>query len=130
MLKAVKQKVEEPGLTFCLKKVFLDHESAALKAFQQIFPDTNLKGCDFHFNQCLIKKVPEFGLMKANRGNSSVRKCIQLIAALAHVPLERMNDGWLVAMEECPLTEYPRLEKYNDYLIHTRLENIPMPRSL
>ena len=44
--------------------ITLDFEQSAISSLKQIFPDAILKVCNFHYNQCLYKKVQELGLQK------------------------------------------------------------------
>ena len=38
-------------------KSFLDFEQGAIKAFKEEFPGVDFKGCNFHFTQCIWRKI-------------------------------------------------------------------------
>jgi hypothetical protein len=42
--------------------ITIDFERGAIGALKNIFPNALIKGCNFHFNQCLFKKIQELGL--------------------------------------------------------------------
>ena len=37
--------------------VFVDFEQGAIKAFREEFPGVEVKGCHFHFTQCIWRKI-------------------------------------------------------------------------
>lgn len=45
------------GMNFQMKNAMMDFESAAMKTFEKVFPQTALKGCFFHYTQCILRKV-------------------------------------------------------------------------
>ena len=44
------------------KTITVDYEKAAIGALKNIFPNSKIKGCNFHFNQCIFRKIQEIGL--------------------------------------------------------------------
>ena len=55
----------------------LDFEKAARKALNEIFPESNIIGCYFHFIKALWKKAKKFGLIR----KKSIKDIIILIFA-------------------------------------------------
>ncbi|KAG5872329.1 hypothetical protein JTB14_037577 [Gonioctena quinquepunctata] len=43
--------------------ITLDFEEAAILTLIELFPDAKIQGCDFHWNQCLWRKVQEIELV-------------------------------------------------------------------
>ena len=39
------------------KVITIDFEQGALNALKNLFLSTSIKGCNFHFNQCLFKRI-------------------------------------------------------------------------
>lgn len=103
-------------------KIFkMDFEIAAISAYRECFPNSKLNGCNFHFNQCLWRKVQELGLVKQYKENLEVRTHIKLTASLAHLPTTLTDEGWLHIMENSPNNE--QIDSYNDYFVTQWLEN-------
>ncbi|XP_028968851.1 uncharacterized protein LOC108865027 [Galendromus occidentalis] len=111
----------------------LDFEVAALRAIQHEFPLSGIKGCNFHYNQCLWRKVQASGLVPYY-SDPLVKRLIRSCSALSLVPLDRMDDAWLAIDADSPPTDHPayeRVETFKDYFIQTWLENPDVfPRSM
>lgn len=103
------------------KTVKIDFEMAAIAALRSIFPNIRVSGCNFHFNQCLWRKVQELGLTEEYKQNAEVRLHIRMCAALAYIPLTEVENGWLSIMEDAPTTS--KLQQFQDYFIEQWMEN-------
>jgi hypothetical protein len=57
-----KRKADESGVDFAQSLVQIDFEMAMLRALKDVFPAAQIRGCFFHFTQCLWRKVQELGL--------------------------------------------------------------------
>lgn len=44
--------------------VMTDFEQAAISSFNEAFPQSQQRGCFFHFNQCIWRKIQQFGLQR------------------------------------------------------------------
>lgn len=99
----------------------IDFETSTILACREMFPDCKLKGCNFHFNQSIWRKVQELGLAKRYREDKDIRKHIKLTAALAHLPPQYIDDGWLYIMESSP--NFREIMDFNDYFVTQWLEN-------
>ncbi|XP_035210026.1 uncharacterized protein LOC118184461 [Stegodyphus dumicola] len=51
----------------------LDFEAAAINSCMLEFPTSTISGCNFHFNQCLWRKIQEVGLVKEYKENEDIR---------------------------------------------------------
>ena len=76
---------------FCNERkrhVFLtDFETAAINAITDIFPESTVKGCTFHFRQALMRKIQELGLRPAySSGDPTVQSWIRQIMGLTLLP--------------------------------------------
>ena len=87
-----------------------------------------MTGCNFHFNQSLFRKVQHEGLVSEYRDNDEVQQHIRMAAALAHLPVDKVTDGWITIMEDCPLGN-AKLDAWNDYFVNQWMENIDLPHS-
>jgi len=106
----------------------IDFEIAVLKALEAVFMESKVTGCNFHFNQSLFRKVQHEGLVSEYRDNDEVQQHIRMAAALAHLPVDKVTDGWITIMEDCPLGN-AKLDAWNDYFVNQWMENIDLPHS-
>jgi hypothetical protein len=60
LLLNVKDKAESYDLEFKPKFCLIDFELAAINALMFVFPDATIKGCFFHYTQCIWRKVGIF----------------------------------------------------------------------
>jgi hypothetical protein len=91
----------------------LDFESGILPSLQQHFPNSSIKGCNFHFTQAVWHKVQSLGLVAHYKTGIS-RKIIKSLMALPFIPrmwiqqtftaITAMDNGQLPAVTE--LLEY------------------------
>lgn len=70
------------------KTIMIDFEKGAINAFKNAFPHTCIKGCFFHFNQSVYRKVQEFGLKRRYDTDSAFALKLRLLCALAFIPVE------------------------------------------
>ncbi|CAM1308478.1 Uncharacterised protein at_DN2091 [Pycnogonum litorale] len=53
--------------------VMVDFEMAAIQSLRAAFPATEVKGCLFHFGQCLWRKIQKLGLQQWYRESPTTR---------------------------------------------------------
>lgn len=99
----------------------IDFEKACITGFLNVFPEAEIKGYNFHFNQALWRKTQELGLVVDYRERENIRNHLRMCAALVHLPPENIDDGWLAIMENSPETE--KITKFNDYFIEEWLDS-------
>ncbi|XP_018494113.1 uncharacterized protein LOC108863911 [Galendromus occidentalis] len=103
----------------------LDFEVSMLRSIAELFPSSNVKGCAFHFSQCLWRKVQDLGICRYY-DDPLVKKFIRCAGALALVPLSQIDSAWLEIDGESPPSDHPAysaLEDSKKYFINTWLEN-------
>lgn len=133
MFELLKTHARSMGKTFDPPTFQLDFEVSMLKSIEARFPTATVKGCYFHFAQCLWRKVQELGL-SSHYGEPEVKRLIKSCAALGLVPLQRIDDAWLEIDSDSPGPEHPAheaIEQFKEYFINTWLENDSVfPRTL
>ncbi|KAF9417931.1 hypothetical protein HW555_005076, partial [Spodoptera exigua] len=97
------------------KIILLDFEKAAMLAVKDIFPETSVRGCFFHFSRSLWRKADEIGITKSVLSRKHIKRCV----VLAHLPKEAVENGWLYIMSQCPNDK--NIVKFNDYFVRTWL---------
>ena len=106
----------------------MDFEMAIIQSAKTLFPEAEIFGCNYHFNQCLWRRVQDCGLAPAYKENEEIRLHIRMCSALAHVPLELIDDAWLSIQESTPEDE--KLRVFYDYVVDQWLENEHIQREV
>ena len=113
------QKCAELHIEFNPTTIMSDFEFAIIQAVQLTFPLTTLKGCYFHFCQCLTRKVQTLRLQVQYINNPDVRIFIRKTAALAFVPVRYVHLAWQAVKAETP--EEPGIANFARYFEQTWL---------
>ncbi|KAF9409274.1 hypothetical protein HW555_011309 [Spodoptera exigua] len=103
------------------KKILIDFEKAVMNSIQTVLPNTEIKGCYFHFCQALVKRAKQLKVTK----NRNQFKHLALCLALPLLPEHLIDDAYLYIMEDCPREN--NITKFNDYLVKTWLEGGKFP---
>jgi len=53
--------------------ITIDFEAATIQAIKDVFPNTQISGCNYHFNQSLWRKVQNVGLVDEYRDNEKIQ---------------------------------------------------------
>ena len=79
---------------------FIDYETAVQNAASTSFPGVTIKGCFFHYTQCIWRKVQDTGLVTSYRDDEEVHRLVRRAAVLPLVPQADVTDVWFNAMED------------------------------
>ena len=63
-----------------------DWEKGVKNAVKTQFPDIHLRGCHFHYSQCVWRKIQKLGLSNAYYTNSDFKTLIRTFMALPFLP--------------------------------------------
>ena len=69
-----------------------DFERAVFSASEKIFPDSEHKGCRFHHNAAVWKKIGEHGLQSLFYQNPTFQEVVYKMYALTYVPEDKVVD--------------------------------------
>ncbi len=117
------------GSTFKPKNIHVDFEAAMIKAVCEIITPDCIRGCLFHFSQCIWRKVQELGLASSYKKFRHIRQLIRRFSALPFLPVEQIDDGWISITENCPDTEIEvisaeQIEKFHSYMLSTWVDDM------
>lgn len=73
------------------KDLLIDFEPAAVNAVRTVFKGTEVHGCNFHFNKCLMRKIQSNGLKKKYENNEAFAVSMKMLASLAFVPVKDVS---------------------------------------
>lgn len=116
-LRLVKEKAAELGIFLNPQRVMQDFEIGLMKASLEVFPDVVIKGCNFHFAQCLWRKLQGLGLATHYQESSEVRQWFRMVLALPFLPEPQVAEGFTFTKEATPTA--PRIEEFNAYFEKT-----------
>lgn len=86
LLSSVKDAASGIGLTLQPESIMSDFEKAAQAAFKFHFPRIKLRGCSFHYAQCLWKHLGQCGMQSAYNQDTSLKSWFKRVVALHLVP--------------------------------------------
>ena len=92
----------------------LDFEVAAHNAVRTSFPQTSVKGCCFHYTQCIWRKVQSSGLVVMFKEDDEFRRLVRRAAVLPLVPENSVEDVWFQALEDNQ-DDSPPVMRFKDY---------------
>ena len=73
-------------------QVFVDFEEGAIRAFKEEFPGVQVKGCHFHFTQCIWRKIQELGLSVEYKEDKKVRVWLEFFKTMAFIPIDLLDS--------------------------------------
>ena len=124
-LKLLQSKAAEKGSNLKPIRVMQDFARALMKATLEVFPDAQIKGCFFHFCQCLWRKLQGLGLAVAYKEMPEIRTWFRMALALPVLPVAQVVDGFNLVKERSP--DVLRIQEFNDYLFTTpRVTGFPI----
>ena len=85
--------LKELGFSLSANFIMCDFESGLRKSLQKCFPEITIKGCHFHYGQCIWRFVQSYGMKKVFAENSGFRSLIHATIGLAFVSLERIEEA-------------------------------------
>ena len=92
--------IENKPLSFSI-----DFEMAIMNSVQNIWPETILKGCYFHFRQNLWRQIQQLGFVTDYNNDEEAKKFFRWFAVLAFVPLDDVIKAYdLLLIMNKPLT--------------------------
>ena len=96
--------------------VMTDFETATVKAFQHEFIGIQLRGCFFHFCQCLYRNIQSNGLQHRYENDADFAMQMRHLPSLAFVPVEDVVLAFeeLLSRVDFPLESQPVLDYFED----------------
>lgn len=101
--------------------VMMDFETAAWRSVENVFLGAVVRGCFFHYTQCIWRNVQSRGLVNDYKNNEEVRKLVLRAAVLPLVPPPSVEDVWFNALEDCDI-DTPQVMRFKDYVTENWVE--------
>jgi hypothetical protein len=103
----------------------VDFEAGVISAINKFFPDSVIIARNFDFNQCLWRQIQNIGLTVEYQENEQVRLTRRMYAALAYQLINKVEEEWLMIMENVPLSE--KVTLFLVYYFQQLMENQNVP---
>ena len=100
----------------------VDFEKSEHSALLTQFPNAIIKGCLFHWKQCLLRR---FRKLPGYAGNELMKSNLHAVYGLAFVPVDDVSVGWTCI--KSLLTQYPATAAFITYFESTWLNNTAYP---
>ena len=117
----VKFKMSRIDLILNPQTILVDFEAAMLTSVRQHFPATNVKGCFFHFTQAIWRNTQSIGLVSIYNDNSTVRRIVRSLMALAMLPKNWVRHQYRQILE-MPDADHPLVQNLFRYFESTWLD--------
>ena len=119
----VRIRCQQVGFNFSSNRFFMDFEAASRVAVTTIFPDADVKGCFFHFTQCVWRKAQARGLAIPYKENEDVHRLVCRAAVLPLVPVLGVADVWFEALNDLEDVQLPvDVSLFTDYITEQWVE--------
>ena len=99
-----------------------DYEISARKAFQDVYNESKVFGCYFHYTSAIMKKVKELGLFTEYKKNNDVYLIVKCIISLSFVKLEDVLKYFEIIKKKSNKFEDDlknKLSKFYEYIHRT-----------
>ena len=125
-LSLVKEKSESIGFTISPQRTVY-HAGFRERSDQCLptrVPRVIVKGCYFHYAQCLWWRIQGIGLPVSYRENADHRNWFRTLLAMPFVPVPHVKDAFQFVKNTAP--DVPRVREFNDYFDRTWM-NVQYP---
>lgn len=93
MLRAIQDIAMQLGSIFNPQYFVIDFEQAMISACNALFPSSRVRGCLFHFGQCIWRNVQKLGLQKSYDDRPIVRTTVKRLIAMPFVDPLHLDDA-------------------------------------
>ena len=115
----------KPGLKSI--SIACDFEQAAIKAFQNIFPEVKIFGCLFHLSKNFRLKMCELDLMSKYKNNAEFSIGVKMVLALAFVKINDLDTAIEAITEHIPPEVLPLLDWFEEFYVGRTIRNRRRP---
>jgi hypothetical protein len=99
ILRVIRTAAAERGLQFHPQHFLTDFETGLLSAIAVELPETQHRGCYFHFCQCCYRHIQSLGLQQTYRQNNAHRILLRITMVLAFLPSAEIAPTFVKFME-------------------------------
>jgi hypothetical protein len=82
-------------------EVVCDFEKAVWQAVHLVLPFVQVKGCGFHWTQCLFRQLKKLGLVSAYRSDKNVKILCKQVLCLHLLPVCKIENAFSAFSTQC-----------------------------
>ena len=114
MFSIIKRKMANLDLQFNPTTMMSDFEIGMISTLRLHFPNTELKGCNFHFSQAIWRQTQQLGLTVSYHENSNIRRIIRSLMTLPYIPRNWVRHQYrtIMGMTDADTDSVERLLQY------------------
>ncbi|MPC35670.1 hypothetical protein E2C01_029100 [Portunus trituberculatus] len=109
-----------------VQHITVDYEKAIWKVLPEFLPDTQIKGCVFHWTQAIWRKIQEVGLQHGYTHNDGTYKYLCRVMALPFLPEEEIIPIYDCLSRQATTAQ---LQSITDYISRTWIHSSTWPPS-
>ncbi|XP_031350480.1 uncharacterized protein LOC116176146 [Photinus pyralis] len=96
--------------------ILIDYESAIIGAIESEFPGVVVRGCFFHFCQCIFRSIQSNGLQQRYETDADFALTMRYLSALAFVPLNELVQSFDLLLDNnvFPPEAQPVIDYFED----------------
>jgi hypothetical protein len=98
--------------------VFTDFEPALQDAFALAFDNISIKGCWFHYVQCIVRRIRHDDLIQRYENDNAFRVWVKQFTALAMIHTGRLEEAFEIILNTCPDLNDTSIQKFISYFIN------------
>lgn len=125
ILRLLKDKAAELGYVLNPGLVHTDFESGFLPSFRTEFPNTQIRGCYFHFTQAIYKNILSKGFQPAYVNDIEIHRYLRQLMVLAFLPANHIANYYDAWKDDMPLNIRREIQPMLNYFEHQWLRACP-----
>ncbi len=118
MITAIKSICHDNGYNVKPKSVLSDFEPALQDAFALAFDNISIKGCWFHYVQCIVRRIRHDGLIQRYENDYAFRVWVKQFTALAMIRTDSLEEAFEINLNTCPDLNDTSIQKFLSYFIN------------
>jgi hypothetical protein len=115
------QYAAKKNITLKPTSILIDFEQSAINAINEVFPNTSVKACHFHYAQNIWKKLKKYGLRRLSK-EEHIRRQIANAISLPLVPQNEINNFMEQIIDVLGNID-SKFDKFTDYVLKNDVED-------
>ena len=99
--------------------ILIDFEWAALNSVGQVYPNTEFKGCFYHFSSNIWKHIQNLGLQNHYQDDENFALWLRMFSALAFIPTNDVTHYFELPIDEIRNNSNDECDDLIDYFENT-----------